>query len=157
MKRLLYVFGLLFLNLNAFALDFELENVDQEFVSYSQIKGEKATVLDFWATYCGPCVRSIPELVKLQADFKNKGVQIIGINVDGPRNQSKVKPFIESFDVNYPVLLDLNREVMGLFNVNAMPSLLILNAEDDVVFSHEGFRAGDEIEIREQLEKLIGH
>ena len=157
MKRLPFFIGILFFSLNVFALDFELENVDQEYVSYSQIKGTKATVIDFWATYCGPCVRSIPELVKMQADFKDKGVQIIGVNVDGPRNQPKVKPFIESFDVNYPVLLDLNREVMGLFNVNAMPSLLILNSDDKIIFSHEGFRAGDEIEIREQLEKLIGH
>ena len=87
--------------------DFTLNDTENEPVSYSDLKGDKLTVIDFWATWCQPCVSSIPKLVEIRSDYMDKGVAFIGISVDSPRNLSKVKPFSHSLGIDYPVLLDL--------------------------------------------------
>ena len=80
----------------------------------------------------------------------------MGISIDGPRNLAKVKPFARSLGINYPVLLDTNSEVMGQLGVRAVPSLLIVNSDDEIVYFHEGYQAGEEAEIREEILKLLG-
>ena len=92
--------------------DFKTKDLKNKTVTYSEVKGQKITVIDFWATWCKPCVRSIPKLVKIYEKFKDQGVQFIGINVDGNRNLPKVKPMVRSLKIKYPVLLDLNNQIM---------------------------------------------
>ena len=133
--------------------DFSLKNTDNQIVHLSDIKGEKITVIDFWATWCQPCIRSLPRLVELSEEFAEKGVNFIGISIDSPRNLAKVKPFARSMGISYPVLLDSNSELMGDLNVTAVPSLLILNEDNKILYMHEGFSAGDEEIIREEIEK----
>jgi len=135
--------------------DFRLKNLDNKTVAYSQLKGKKLTVLDFWATWCKPCVRAIPKLVKLHEQYKAQGVEIIGINVDGTRNLSKVKPFSHSLNISYPVLLDVNNELMNKLKVTAMPTLLIVDANDEIVFFHQGYRPGDEKTLEDEIKKLL--
>ena len=135
--------------------DFSLENTDMEMVSYSEIKGEKLTVIDFWATWCQPCIRSIPQLIDMYSVYHERGVEFIGISVDSPRNLSKVKPFSHSLGITYPVLLDSNSELMGELNVTAVPTLIIVDGDDRIVYTHEGFHAGDEEIIRKEIEKYL--
>ena len=124
-------------------------------MSYSELKGEKITIIDFWATWCKPCIRSIPKLVELYETYSDQGVQIIGISVDSPRNVQKVKPFSKSLGITYPVLLDINSEVMTKLNVTLLPTLLLVNDQDEIVFIHQGYRPGDEKFIAEELEKIL--
>lgn len=135
--------------------DFSLKNVDQETVSISDIRGENLTVIDFWATWCQPCVRSLPKLVELSREFEGDGVQFVGISIDSPRNISKIKPFASSMGITYPVLMDPSGELMGELNVTAVPTLLIVDKDLNIVYTHEGFSAGDELEIREIIEKYL--
>lgn len=134
--------------------NFRLKNLDNRMVSYQELKGEQFTVIDFWATWCKPCVKSIPKLVEISDEFSSKGVQFIGISIDGPRNLAKVKPFAKSLGVNYPILLDVNSEVMARLQVRAVPTLLIVNNENEIVYFHEGYKSGEEEEIREKLLQL---
>ncbi len=135
--------------------NFRLKNIDNRTTSYNEVKGETLTIIDFWATWCKPCLKSIPKLVKLSDEFKSKGVNFVGISIDGPRNLAKVRPFARSLGVEYPVLLDTNSEVMGRLGVQAVPSLLIINSENEIVYFHEGYKAGEEIAIREEILKLL--
>jgi thiol-disulfide isomerase/thioredoxin len=135
--------------------DFRLKNLDNKIVSYSQLKGKKLTVIDFWATWCKPCVRAIPKLVKLHEQYKKDGVEFIGVNVDGTRNLPKVKPFAHSLNIAYPVLLDENNEVMNKLKVTAMPTIIIANADDEIVFFHQGYRPGDEKALEDEIKKLL--
>jgi thiol-disulfide isomerase/thioredoxin len=135
--------------------DFKLKNLENKTVSYSQLKGKKVTVIDFWATWCKPCVRAIPKLVKLHEQYKNDGVEFIGVNVDGTRNLPKVKPFAHSLNIAYPVLLDENNEVMNKLKVTAMPTIIITNADDEIVFFHQGYRPGDEKTLEDEIKKLL--
>ena len=136
--------------------NFRLKNLDNRTISYNQVKGEKFTVIDFWATWCKPCVKSIPKLVEMADEFEDQGVSFVGISIDGPRNLAKVKPFARSLGVDYPVLLDTNSEIMARLGVQAVPTLLIVNSENEIIYFHEGYQSGEEQEIREEILKLIG-
>lgn len=135
--------------------NFRLKNLDNRSVSYNQIKGENLTVIDFWATWCKPCVKSIPEFVKIDKEFDNNEVQFIGISIDGPRNRAKVKPFIKSLGVDYPILRDSDSSVMARLRVTAVPTLLIVNSDNKIVYFHEGYTSGEEVEIKEKILELL--
>ena len=135
--------------------DFRLDDLDNKSVRYAEIRGKKVTVIDFWATWCKPCVRSIPKLVQMHDHYKNKGVQFIGINVDGVRNLNKVKPMAHSLGIDYPVLLDVNSQVMSDLKVTAMPTVLLVNENDEIVARHQGYRPGDEKILEEEIQKLL--
>ncbi len=137
------------------AFQTELSDLDGNSVYIDAIKGEKLTVLDFWATWCGPCIVSIPELVKLSDKFQKKGVRFIGINADSPRNRSKVKPFSSSMGITYPVLLDSDQQLLSDFFINGFPTLLILDGKGKVLFTHVGFIQGDEKIIEDAINNLL--
>lgn len=135
--------------------NFRLKNLDNRITSYNDVKGETLTIIDFWATWCKPCVKSIPKLVEMSEEFKSKGVNFVGISVDGPRNLAKVKPFARSLGVTYPILLDVNSDVMARLRVRAVPSMLVVNSDDEIVYFHEGYKSGEEKMIREEILKLL--
>jgi cytochrome c biogenesis protein CcmG/thiol:disulfide interchange protein DsbE len=137
------------------AFQTQLSDLDGNSVTLGSIKGEKLTVLDFWATWCRPCINSIPELVKLADQYQEKGVRLIGINADSPRNRSKVKPFASSMGITYPVLLDFDQQLQSDYFINGYPTLLILNEEGKVLFTHVGFIQGDEKIIKDAVDKLL--
>ena len=134
---------------------FELKDIDNKIVSYDDVKGDKLTVIDFWATWCQPCLRSIPEINSLFLEFKDEGVNFVGISIDGPRNQAKLKPFVNSIGVEYTILRDVNSELMTEMNVSVVPTLLIIDQDGEIVFTHEGFRPGDDKHIRKSIEKHL--
>ena len=135
--------------------DFSLKDLDHKTVSLSDIQGTNLTVIDFWATWCQPCIRSLPRLVEMSKEFESSGVQFVGISIDSPRNISKIKPFSRTMGIQYPVLLDPSGELMGELNVLAIPTLLIVDSDMNIVYTHEGFNAGDEDLIREEIEKYL--
>ena len=135
--------------------DLEVRDLERNWVALQELKGEKLTVVDFWATWCKPCVAAIPKLNTIAEEFSDKGVNFIGINVDGPRNQAKVKPFVKTLNINYTIILDPNQELVNELNVSAYPTLLVYNDKGKEVFVHEGFNPGDEKLIKKELEKLL--
>lgn len=133
----------------------ELRDLNRNWVSLADLKGEKLTVVDFWATWCKPCVSAIPKLNDIYEENKGQGVNFIGVNIDGPRNQAKVKPFVNTLGINYTTILDPNQELANDLNVSVYPTLLVFNSKGKEVFVHEGFNPGDEKIIRAELEKLL--
>jgi thiol-disulfide isomerase/thioredoxin len=135
--------------------DNEVKDIDQNRISIADLQGERITVLDFWATWCKPCVTAIPKISSIHEEFSPKGVGFIGVNVDGPRNLSKVKPFATSMGIKYPVVFDPDQDLVNRFNINVFPTLLVLDKNGKEIFIHEGFNAGDEDLIKEELLKLL--
>ena len=134
---------------------FRLRDLDNQWKEYADLKGKQLTVIDFWATWCQPCVRSIPLLNEISEEFAQRGVRFIGVSIDGPRNQSKIKPFTHSIGVTYPILRDLNSDLMSELGVTAVPTLILLDNEGEVIYYHEGFRPGDEKTIRKHIENHL--
>lgn len=135
--------------------NFELKDIDNNTLSYDQLKGEKLTVIDFWATWCKPCNKAIPKLNEIYESYKSQGLEIIGINCDGPRSVSKVGPLSQALNIQYPVLIDLNSEVKSELNILAFPTLIIVDTSGKIVWIHEGFVTGDEEIIKSEIEKLL--
>lgn len=134
--------------------DFSLKDLQNTSQTFENLKGKKLTVIDFWATWCKPCMKAIPELNILYKEFKEKGVSFISINGDGPRSIAKVGPVSKSLQIEYPVLLDIDSTVKTQLNLSAFPTLVLVNQNGKIVWIHEGFVAGDEKEIKAQIEKF---
>ena len=159
MKRFLFL-GVLFLGIGfgskaQVVKNYTLQDIENQKVSLYDIKGEKLTVLDFWTTWCKPCRKAIPELNKIYAKSKDQGVQIIGVNCDGPRTTAQVPGVSRSLQIDYPVLVDVNMDIANSLNIGNFPTLIILDQKNKIKFFHEGFIPGDEEEIIAAINKLL--
>ena len=135
--------------------NFELKDLENNIKSFQELKGEKLTLIDFWATWCKPCNKAIPELNKIYDTFQSQGVEIIGINCDGPRSVSKVVPLSKALKIQYPILIDINSEIKTDLNILGLPTLIIVDDNDKIVWIHEGFVSGDAEVIIAEIEKLL--
>lgn len=156
LKQALVILIILNFGLNAQTVrNFELKDLENNYRSFKDLKGENLTLLDFWATWCSPCKKAIPELNKIYNTYKDRGVEIIGINGDGPRSISKVAPFAKALQIKYPVLVDMSSELKSELNLVSFPSLIIVNSNDKVVWVHEGYTSGDDEIIKAAIEKHL--
>lgn len=135
--------------------DYEFKSPDNQYHTLNEFQGEELTIIDFWATWCKPCVKAMPELNGLYNAYKDKGVGMIGLSVDSPRNVAKIGPFVRSMGIDYPVLLDLDQKLMGEYNVVAIPTLIVLNDKGEVLYKHTGYQPGDKTILKNKLESLL--
>jgi thiol-disulfide isomerase/thioredoxin len=132
------------------APEFKLSTLDGKPISISDSKG-KVVVLNFWATWCGPCRAEIPDLIDLQTKYKDQ-LQIIGLAVDVDSTDD-VKKFAESFGLNYPIAVSNDQTRIRYGGIAALPTSFIVDTEGRIVQKHEGLRdpALYETEIRSLL------
>ena len=138
------------------APEFKLSGFDGKPVTLADSRG-KVILLNFWATWCGPCRAEIPDLVELQNKYKDR-LQILGLVVDDD-DQDALKDFVEKFGINYPVALASNDIRMQYGGIAALPTSFVLDAEGRIVQKHEGLRNPIlyETEIRSLLGLSIGN
>ena len=145
-----------FCTLHAQEVDnFTLDNIANEQVSLMEIKGEALTIIDFWATWCKPCTKAMPKLNTLYNQYKDQGLSMIGISCDGPRSISRVPAVANNLNIDYHILKDINCEVMNAYQYQVFPTLIMLDANNEVVYVHEGFSSGDEKEIQKAIEEHL--
>ena len=118
------------------AKDFELVAIDGRRVKLSDLKG-KVVVLDFWATWCGPCVKSVPTLVQLYEKYRARGLEILSITVDEQADLYKIAPFAKEYQIAYPVLLDAGAK--ELYNVKSFPTTIFIDRAGQVRYRDTGF------------------
>ncbi|GAB4369872.1 MAG: hypothetical protein Kow0042_11820 [Calditrichia bacterium] len=128
------------------APDFVLYNQDGEKIALSDYKG-KVVIVDFWATWCGPCRMEIPGFVKLRKKYHQKGMEIIGISLDQPGWQV-VKPFMDQYKINYPIVLGNQKVVMDYGGIRGIPTTFIINREGEIVEKVVGYRPDEYFEER---------
>jgi cytochrome c biogenesis protein CcmG/thiol:disulfide interchange protein DsbE len=136
-------------NAVASAPGFTLTDLEGRPVSLSDFRG-KVVVLDFWATWCPPCKREIPDFVGLQSTYGSRGVQIVGIALDEP---ARTKAFAVANRMNYPVLLG-NEEVSSQYGgISGIPTTFVLDRNGKIFRRYIGFRPRDvfEADIRQLL------
>jgi len=138
------------------AFNFSLKDVNGRQTSLKEFKG-KVVVLDFWAVWCGPCVRSLPFLQNLQDKYGRDGLVVIGLHVDDRRPPSdEVKEYLTERDVSYTNLISTT-EVDENYVVMAMPTTYFVDRDGKVAGRHIGFnptKAPEEIE--KQVKTLLG-
>ena len=138
------------------APDFKLETLDGKTLTLAAYKG-KVILLNFWATWCGPCRAEIPDLIALQNKYKDR-LQILGLVVDDD-DEDAIKTFVSEFGINYPVAIATNELRLQYGGISALPTSFVLDGEGRIVQKHEGLRDPVlyETEIRAQLGLSIGN
>ncbi|MDF1583131.1 MAG: TlpA disulfide reductase family protein [Methyloprofundus sp.] len=134
-------------------INFSLTDLRGEITPIAKWRG-KILIINFWATWCPPCLKEIPDFIALQNEYADKNVQFIGIAIDTPE---LVADYLAFIDINYPILM---AEVEGqalakqLGNVvNAVPFTLIVNANNDIIFRHPGELS--KTKIRQLIDPLV--
>jgi len=138
------------------APDFTLRDIYNKEVSLSDYKG-KVVLVNFWATWCGPCKVEMPHLDKMDAEFEARGFEVLSISTDDARAASMVKPFIKKNGYQFTVLLDKTTSVVSKYNPGkTLPYTAILDREGRIAHVHMGYNAGDEEKMRDEIVALLG-
>lgn len=118
------------------AADFELKTLEGKSIKLSDYQG-KIVIIDFWATWCPPCRKGIPDLVELQNEYKDKLV-VIGVSLDQQNTIQELDPFMKKYGINYPVVLGTQQVVMDYGNIQAIPTSFLVDQSGNIVDTHVG-------------------
>ncbi|HCY75029.1 MAG TPA: redoxin [Ignavibacteriales bacterium] len=118
------------------APDFALKSVDGKTIKLSDYKG-KIVIIDFWATWCPPCRKGIPDLISLQKDFKND-IVVIGISLDAEKTIKDVPGFIKNYGINYPIVYGDEKVVNAYGGIEGIPTAFVIDKKGIVVDKHVG-------------------
>jgi thiol-disulfide isomerase/thioredoxin len=132
----------------------KVKNLDGQKENLKQFDG-RIIVLNFWATWCGPCKDEMPMLVKEEARYRERGVQVVGVSVDKPGDEDKVRAFIKKYGVTFPVWVggsadDLDRWKMG----PAVPATAFIDQSGEIVGRVEGEMR--QLKLEHRLDWMLG-
>ena len=131
---------------------FTLQSRDGRAVSLAQFKGD-VVIINFWASWCGPCRQEMPLLDSIYKQYKDMGFTMIGLNVE--RNPHDANAWLLKTPVSYPILYDTKSQVSQLYHVQAMPTTVIIDRQGIVRFVHNGYLPGDENQYMNSIRALI--
>lgn len=134
------------------ASDFALRSVSDGNIRLSEYYGD-VVMLNFWATWCGPCRQELPVLEELQKKFKRAGFTVLAVNVDTP--DVDVADYLSEFQISFPVLLDQSHEVVKKYNIRAMPGSVFLSRDGEIRHVHLGYKDGDQRKYEQIIEALL--
>ncbi len=135
---------------------FRLENLDGEIISLEENLGGGPILISFWATWCKPCIEELPEVEKIYNELKEKGLKAFAISVDGEKSVAKVEPFVKAKKLSVPVLLDTNSDIARIYYATTVPFTVIIDSKGEIVYSHSGYKKGDEIQLKAKLVEILG-
>lgn len=127
------------------APDFQLMKMDGsgEKVTLSDLEG-KGVMINFWATYCGPCKEEMPYMESLYKKYKNKGIEILAVSVDS--TDLVVNRFVDDYGLSFPIMRDRNSQVMELYDVTDLPTSYFVSPEGEVIHKVSGALTLDKLE-----------
>ncbi len=114
----------------------------------------KVVLLDFWASWCGPCKKSFPAIEEIHRAYKGRGLTVLAVSVD--ENAAAMKAFLKQHAVTFPVARDAKQKLVEAVKVSAMPTSLLVDRRGVVRFVNTGFRSDTEAKLRKQIEELLG-
>ena len=134
------------------APDFALKSSTGENLRLSEFRGD-VVMINFWATWCGPCRQEMPLLDELYARYERVGFNLLGVNIDD--DSRRAMQMIEELGVDFPVLFDARKEVSKLYEVDAMPVTVLVDREGKVRHVHHGYKPGYEEKYLDQIRSLL--
>jgi peroxiredoxin len=136
----------------ATAPDFTLHTMNGPNLRLQEQRG-RVVMVNFWATWCGPCRQEMPQLDRLYQKYHAAGFVLLGVNVDD--DQRKAAEVAGKLGVTFPVLLDTDKTVSKLYELSTMPSTVIIDREGKVRYVHRGYLSGYEDNYEKQIRELL--
>jgi len=119
--------------------------------SLEELLVDGPVLIDFWATWCGPCKKEMVHLERFHKKYNKDGFKILAISTDSPKSMAKVKSYIRSKKYTFNVALDPNQQIAQKLNATLLPTALLINKEGKIIWFHQGYIPGDEKEIEKQI------
>jgi peroxiredoxin len=134
------------------APDFALKSSTGENLRLSEYRGD-VVMINFWATWCGPCRQEMPLLDELYGRYQRVGFNLLGVNIDD--DSRRAMQMIDELGVSFPVLFDSRKEVSELYDVEAMPVTVLVDREGTIRYIHHGYKPGYEEKYLDQIRSLL--
>lgn len=139
-------------NLSGKAPDFTLKSNQGTNLKLSEQRGD-VVMINFWASWCGPCRQEMPLLDAMYKKYKKLGFTIWGVNIEP--DSSSANKLLKDVPVSFPILFDTANKVSKQYNVTAMPSTVLVDRNGNLRYLHKGYKPGYENEYRKQVKKLL--
>ena len=136
------------------APEIELKDLSGKPVKLSNYRG-KIVLVDFWASWCGPCRDSLPVLERLSRTYQDKGLVVLGVNIDNSADEAQAFLKKNKLNVSFPVVNDKEKKVAARYAPPTMPSSFIIDRSGRVHRVHEGFRSADAAKLEAELKALL--
>ncbi len=137
---------------SAGAPDFTLPSLDGPNLRLQEQRG-RVVMINFWATWCGPCRVEMPHLSKLYEKYRGSGFTVLAVNID--EDPHKAASLAKQLGMRFPVLLDTEKKVSRLYDLSTMPSTVLVDRDGRVRFVHRGYRDGYEDTYDKQIRELL--
>ncbi|HKK55621.1 TlpA disulfide reductase family protein [Marinobacter sp.] len=134
------------------AADFTLKSRQGENLRLENFRGQ-VVMLNFWASWCGPCRQEMPLMDDLYEQYKDLGFTVLAVNVDA--NREEAHRFLNSVPVSFPILYDPESRVSELYRVQAMPTTIMIDRNGTARFIHYGYKPGYEDDYEQQIRQLL--
>ena len=134
------------------AANFTLKSAAGKNTRLSEHRGE-VVLINFWASWCGPCRQEMPHLDALQKKFQPLGFTVFGVNVEQDRTMAD--KVLKDIPVSFPILFDDENQVSKLYDIDAMPVTVLVDRSGEIRFVHRGYKPGYENEYERQIRTLI--
>ena len=131
---------------------FTLESREGRQVSLAELKGQ-VVMINFWASWCGPCRKEFPALDQIYAKYKPMGFTLVAINVESER--ADAEKFLATTPATFPILFDPENVVSGKYGVSAMPTTILVDRQGLVRWQHRAYKPGDEAKYIEQIRAAL--
>lgn len=157
LKKSIIIFAFLFIAVSAQEkIDFTAKTLKGKKIKLSEYYQDGPVLVSFWALWCQPCRKEMTKLNSIYKKYKEKGFNIIGVNLDSPRSASKVKSYVVSHKIKFPIVKDPEKEIFRQFNGQSIPLLFLLNKSGEIVKTHIGYVPGDEKKLELEIIDLLG-
>ncbi len=134
------------------AADFKLDRRGGKQLGLQDLKGQ-VVMINFWATWCGPCRQEMPLLEQMHKKYRPMGFTLVGINVE--EDPSGAEAWLTKTPVSFPILFDRENRVSKLYNVSGMPSSVLIDRKGNVRYLHRGYKPGDENTYLDHIRALV--
>jgi peroxiredoxin len=134
------------------APDFTLRSLSGENLRLQEYRG-KVVLINFWASWCGPCRQEMPILDRIHKRYEPAGFTVLGVNVEGELD--KARKIADRLDVSFPLLFDDGQQVSEDYALESMPYTVLVDRDGQVRFIHHGYKPGDENKYIDRLKTLL--